>query len=249
MREAPKADESIMRALVGGGVPPDGLDRPSGKLLSLADFIGTVQRMERDDSTSLKLAAGRDAYMQESGDLVVLYADRPSRRGPRTTIDYVLEQSDERDVAAFQRAVQAAATKRTDLDYLTQLVLDRASSRPVHKLAAAASDPGVVGVVRLTPTPAMRKLVDASQTNSDLAALFDDRFLLLDGLGRARKLTPQLADRAEKRIKAKTLAYLAGVLGRHARLVRSARAGTKMCVEGSEDDHGCVGVPARIFVA
>ncbi len=95
----------------------------------------------------------------------------------------------------------------------------------------------------------MLKLMDGGQTKSDLAALFDDRFLLMDGLGRKRNLSASAADSAEKRIKAKTLAYLAGVLGRHARLVRSARAGTKMCVEGSEDDHGCVGVPARIFVA
>jgi hypothetical protein len=240
---ARKADEGLMAALVGGAPPPG-----DDKLMTLADFIGTVQRMEREPATSLKLAAGRDTYVQPNGELVVLYAERPSRRGPRTTIDYVLERSDDREVAAFQRAVQAAAAKRADLDYLTQIVLDKQLAAG-PRAADGPEGPGVVGAVRLTPTPAMLKLMDAGQTDNDLAALYDDRFLLLDGLGRRRNLSAAGVDRAEKRIKAKTLAYLAGVLGRHARLVRSARAGTKMCVEGSEDDHGCVGVPARIFVA
>ncbi len=226
-----KEMEQYQRALAGGGSPGN------DPALALADFIGTVQSMERDPETSVVAGAEHDAYVQPDGMLVVRYADRPrgppvGRAGstPSTALEYVLSQTGPAEHARFRDAAVRAATR---------------AACPV----AAAEGPGVVGVVRVRPTPGIARMLAARVgRRDDLDALYDDRFLIVDGLGRPRALSDDAVARASAHVKARTLAFYADLLGRHARLVRSARAVAKMCVEGSDADHGCVRVPSRVFL-
>jgi len=247
-------DTVMAHALAGGGgVPEDSAGDPA---LAAADLLGAVQRLERDPETSLAAGAARDAYLQPGdGLLVVRYADSPTRRPPGGTgLDYLLARTGDREHAGFRRATRAAGRGRADVDaaYLTELVLGGDPGGVAPAVVASAGDAdaaeGTVGVVRLQPTAAMLRLVpDPARAANDLDALGDARFLLVDGLGRRRALSGAAAERARGRVAARALAYYAALLGRHARLVRTARAAAKICVEGSECDHAGVAVPPRIF--
>lgn len=236
-------------ALNGGGLP-SGSDVPPE--LELAHFIGSVQRAERGRDESLRsMLSGteEDAFVQPDGRLVVRYSDAPCMPGPRTSLDYVLERSPAH-LDGFRAAVMAAANGAGDADALERIVRT-AQGEPDTFDSRTPEEPGVVGVLRMMPTEELARMLstNVSDANADLDALYDDRFAVVDGLGRPRRLSPAALERADARVKSRTLAYYAGVLGRHARLVAAARAATKMCVEGSELDHGPVSVPSRIFVA
>lgn len=234
-------------ALRGGGLP-SGKDIPPE--LELAHFIGSVQRAERgqDDSlASLMAGTEHDAFIQPDGRLVVRYSEAPSLPGPRSALDYVLERSTAH-VDGFRAAVMAAANGNRDFEALERIV--RKTPRQEFTFETSPTEPGVIGVLRMRPTDDLVRMLEdnVADANADLDALSDDKYVVVDGLGRPRRLTPSALGRADTRVKCRTLAYYAALLGRHARLVAAARAATKMCVEGSELDHGPVAVPSRIFV-
>ena len=233
-------------ALKGGGLPSG--DIPPE--LELAHFIGSVQRAERGGDDSLRSLLGgteEDAFIQPDGRLVVRYADSPCMPGPRSSLDYALERSPAH-VDGFRAAVLAAASGNRDIEALERIV--RTRPKAVAEFESRTDEPGVIGVLRMRPTDELSRMLadNVADANADLDALSDDRFVIVDGLGRPRKLSPAALERADARVKSRTLAYYAALLARHARLVAAARAATKMCVECSELDHGPVSVPSRVFV-
>jgi len=239
-------DSAVLEALEGRGSAVACAD----SLLGLADLMGAVVSIERGGSAaSLMQGVRDDAFLEDDGRLVVRYTLRP-RASYRTSLDYALARVPPGLRASFARVTQSLGGRRQPLDDVADQIA--ASGRAYEPAGGpdGPGEPGVSGVVRVNLTPALAALHGARDDDNrdNLDAVADSRFLLVDGLGRARPLQGPELEAAARKIRCRVLAYYALLLSRHAALVRSARAAAKMCAEGSEADHGCCAVPSRVFL-
>ena len=237
---------SILEALDGRGSAIARTD----STLGLADLLGSVLSMERSGGdASLLHSVGRDAFLEDDGRLVVRYTLRP-RASFRTSLDYALARVPPELCASFAHVTRSLNGRGQSLDDVADMIDDAPDHyrRRAVLQPTSVQGPGVTGVVRVDMTPAIAALHGTAEYRDNLDALADSRYLLVDGLGRERPLQGPALAAAARKIRCRVLAYYALLLSRHASLVRSARAAAKMCAEGSEEDHGCCGVPSRIFL-
>lgn len=202
------------------------------------------------DKTSLLAGTRNDAYVQPDGFAVVRYAKNPKIRGDPTSLDRVLPDVDPRALAALRDVTQRLST-RGPLRYqdAERDVLNHGYYADSSDLQGGVPDAAEskVGVVRVM-CPTVSRMIESQADDVDnLDTVMDAQYLLVDGMGRPRRLSEDALEDVRDRVHAKALAYYAVLLARHARTVRSARAAANMCVEGNEDCHECVSVPSRIW--
>lgn len=226
------------------------------KALWLAGLLGALARLEGGRGTSARMGAEADAAADGAGGHAVRYrAGAPAGAGaPRTSLDVMLQAATPEERAALRAVVRSISPAPAGLDIgCVQAMVARAARAARAARPGAQPGPpcgnrgvvGVVGVVRAEPGSGVAELAaDAAGDAARMAAVQECRLELVDERGRPRRLQERDLDRLARRVRARALAYFAIVIARHDELVRRARAGAKMCVEGSDAEYGGCGAPA-----